>query len=78
MSLSGDNCILNEQDDLDQDGSSKIPSKTIPCYSCPASLVDQHSIPIEFLCQGTVLAQSMFLTRMKISVKIAHMQNHPR
>ena len=33
----------NEHEDLDQHLSYKIPSKTMPCYSYPASLVDPHS-----------------------------------
>ena len=49
-SSSGTNYVPNEHEDIDQYGSFAIPSKIMPCYTYPASLVNQTEIPIELLC----------------------------
>ena len=49
-SSSGINHVLDEHDDVDQYGSFAIPSELMPCYSYPASLVNQNEIPIELSC----------------------------
>ena len=50
MSLSGTKYVPNEQEDVDQYGSFTIPSKIMPSYSYPASLVNQNEIPLELSC----------------------------
>ena len=50
MVSSSTNYVLNEHEDFDQYDSFAIPSKIMPCYSYPASLVNQNEIPIDLLC----------------------------
>ena len=45
-SSSGINYVLNEHEDVDQYGPYAIPSEMMPCYSSPASLMNQSQIPI--------------------------------
>ena len=47
---SGINYVPNEHEDVNQYGSFAIPSKMVPCYSYPVSLVNQNEILIELLC----------------------------
>ena len=49
-SSSGTNYVPNEHEDIDQYGSFTIPSKIMPCWSYPESLVNQNDIPIVLLC----------------------------
>ena len=46
----GTNYVPNEHEDIDQYGSFIIPSKVMPYYSHPASLVDLLDKLIELLC----------------------------
>ena len=50
MSSSGTNYVLNEHEDVDQYDSYAIPSKIMPCWSYPESLVNQNEIPVELSC----------------------------
>ena len=50
MSSSDTNYALNEHEDFDQYGSFAILSEIIPCYSYPASLVNQNGILSDLLC----------------------------
>ena len=47
---SGTNHSLNDHEDVGQYGPYAIPSEVMPCYSHPASLVNQNEIPIDLLC----------------------------
>ena len=49
-SSSATNYVPNEHEDIDQYGSFAIPSKIMPWYIYPASLVSQNEIPIELSC----------------------------
>ena len=49
-SLSGTNYVLKEHEDFDQYGPYAVPSELIPCYSYPASFVNQNEIPIDLSC----------------------------
>ena len=49
-SSSGTNYVPNVQKDVDQYGSYAIPSKIMPSYSYPESLVNQNEIPVDLLC----------------------------
>ena len=42
------NYILNNFKDLDRYDLYVIPSQKMPCYSYPASLINQNEIPIEY------------------------------
>ena len=53
-----------------------IPSEVMPCYSHPASLVNQNEIPIDLLCLRAHLALIMSLISMKMLTNIAHLQYH--
>ena len=44
------NYSLNDHEDIGQYGPHTIPSEVMPCYSHPASLVNQNEIPIDLLC----------------------------
>ena len=48
------NYFLKGHENLDQHGSYTTPSKTMPYYSYPASLVDQYLIPNDFSCQRAI------------------------
>ena len=75
---SGTNHVLNGHEDVDQYDSYAVPSKIIPCWSYPESLVNQNDIPIELLCQRAPLALIMSLMSMKVLTNMAHFQYHPR
>ena len=47
MNLSATNCVLNEHEDVGQYDPYAIPSEVMPCYSYPASLVNQFGILID-------------------------------
>ena len=49
-SSSGTNYVPNEHEDVDQYDSYAIPSKIMPCWSYPESLVNQNEIPVELSC----------------------------
>ena len=48
--LLGTNYVPNEHEDVDQYDSYAIPSKIMPCWSYPESLVNQNEIPVELSC----------------------------
>ena len=48
-SSSGTNYALSDHEDVDQYGPYAIPYEVMPCYSYPASLVNQNKIPIDLL-----------------------------
>ena len=50
MSSSGTNYVLNEHEDIDQNGSFAIPFKKMLYHSHPESLVNENEILIELLC----------------------------
>ena len=45
-SSSGTNYVLNKHEDVGQYGPYAIPSEVMPCYSYPASLVNQFEIRV--------------------------------
>ena len=47
--LIGTNYVPNGHDDVDQYGSYAIPSKLMPCWRYPESLVNQNETPITLL-----------------------------
>ena len=49
-SSSGTNYVLNEHEDIGQYGPFAIPSAVMPCYSHPASLVNQFEILNDSSC----------------------------
>ena len=48
-SSSGTNYVPNKHEDVDQYDSYAIPSKIMPCYSHPESLVNENEIPVELI-----------------------------
>ena len=72
------NYILNDNEDLGQYDMYATPSQIMPCYSYPASLMNQNEIPIELTYQQAHLAQIMSLISMKKLANKAHMQYHLR
>ena len=49
-SSSGTNHVLNEHEDVCQYGPYAMPTEGVPCYSYPASLVNQFQIAVELSC----------------------------
>ena len=48
---SGTNYVLNEHEEVGQNGPYVILSEVMPCYSYPASLVNQFEILIDSSCE---------------------------
>ena len=46
----GTNYVLNKHEDVGQYGPYVILSEVMPCYRCPASLLDQFEIIIDSSC----------------------------
>ena len=75
---SGTNYVLKEHEEVGQNGPYVILSEVMPCYSYPASLVNQFEILIDSSCEWAHLTVIMSLMSMKMLTNMADLQYHLR
>ena len=73
-SSTGTNYVLHKHEDVNQYDPYSIPSKIMPCYSFPESLVNQNEIPVDLSRERFQPAQIMSITSTKILTNMAHLQ----